>query len=121
MTVGDAQPTWEPGRVLVAVADLLRALGHPGRIEVIELLSPGPSSAGDLLTITGGSAAGLSRQVRALRAAGLIVSSGPGPGQTYALAGADVIELVRLAGDLSTGRVPEPQPDGSAAARLDPE
>lgn len=96
MTTEPARADLRAERVQIAVADLLRSLGHPVRIQVVELLCAGPCSGTELREQTGETASGLSRQTRSLRAAGLIKSSGPGANQTYELANPAVAELLRL-------------------------
>ena len=68
-----------------AKADLLRVLGHPARIRVLELLAERDHAAGELLAEIPIEAGSLSQQLAVLRRAGLV-------GQTRA-AGAVVYSL----------------------------
>ena len=55
-----------------AKADLLRVLGHPARIRVLELLAEGELAAGELLAEIPIEAGSLSQQLAVLRRAGLV-------------------------------------------------
>jgi DNA-binding transcriptional ArsR family regulator len=55
-----------------AKADLLRVLGHPARIRVLELLAEGELAAGELLAEIAIEAGTLSQQLAVLRRAGLV-------------------------------------------------
>jgi ArsR family transcriptional regulator len=55
-----------------AKADLLRVLGHPARLRVLELLGEGDLAAGELLAEIPIEAGSLSQQLAVLRRAGLV-------------------------------------------------
>ena len=55
-----------------AKADLLRVLGHPARIRVLELLAEAERAAGELLAEIPIEAGSLSQQLAVLRRAGLV-------------------------------------------------
>ena len=64
-----------PGRPLAdAKADLFKALAHPGRVRILELLADGERSVGELATGTGMELSHLSQQVTVLRRAGVVDS-----------------------------------------------
>ena len=64
-----------PGRPIAeAKADLFKALGHPGRVRILELLAEGERSIGELATGTGMELSHLSQQVTVLRRAGVVDS-----------------------------------------------
>jgi DNA-binding transcriptional ArsR family regulator len=64
-----------PGRPIAeAKADLFKALAHPGRVRVLELLAEGESSIGELAAGTGMELSHLSQQVTVLRRAGVVDS-----------------------------------------------
>ena len=64
-----------PGRpVAEAKADLFRALAHPGRVRVLELLAGGERTIGELAAETGMELSHLSQQVTVLRRAGVVDS-----------------------------------------------
>jgi DNA-binding transcriptional ArsR family regulator len=63
------------GRPLAeAKADLFKALGHPGRVRVLELLAEGECTIGELAAGTGMELSHLSQQVTVLRRAGVVDS-----------------------------------------------
>ena len=55
------------------LAGLLQALGDPVRLRVVEALSQSPERAGDLAVAAGVSAATMSKHLRALLSAGVVV------------------------------------------------
>ena len=55
-----------------AKADLLRVLGHPARVRVLELLAEREYAAGELLSEIALEAGSLSQQLAVLRRAGLV-------------------------------------------------
>ena len=64
-----------PGRPLAeAKADLFKALAHPARIRVLELLAEGERTIGELAAGTGMELSHLSQQVTVLRRAGVVDS-----------------------------------------------
>jgi DNA-binding transcriptional ArsR family regulator len=64
-----------PGRPLAeAKADLFKALAHPARIRVLELLAEGERTIGELAEGTGLELSHLSQQVSVLRRAGIVGS-----------------------------------------------
>ncbi len=64
-----------PGRPLAeAKADLFKALAHPARIRVLELLSGNDLTVGELAAATGLELSHLSQQVSVLRRAGVVES-----------------------------------------------
>lgn len=85
-----------------AKADLFRTLGHPVRIRVLELLQDGPKAVRDLLQEIDIEASSLSQQLAVLRRAGIVTSTREGTAVVYALAAADVAELMRAARRLLT-------------------
>ena len=80
-----------------AKAEFFRMLGHPVRIRVLELLQTGPMRVRDLLVDLEIEPAALSQQLAVLRRSGIVTASREGANVVYALAGADVAELMRAA------------------------
>jgi ArsR family transcriptional regulator len=68
-----------------AKADLLRVLGHPARIRVLELLAEGELAAGELLAEIAIEAGSLSQQLAVLRRAGLVGQRREGGAVVYSL------------------------------------
>ncbi|MGX7680324.1 ArsR/SmtB family transcription factor [Jatrophihabitans sp. DSM 45814] len=64
-----------PGRPIAeAKADLFKAMGHPARVRVLEVLAARECTIGELATETGLELSHLSQQVGVLRRAGLVDS-----------------------------------------------
>jgi len=80
-----------------AKAQFFRMLGHPVRIRVLELLLDGPKAVRDLLVEIDVEASNLSAQLAVLRRAGIVTATREGSTVVYALAGADVAELLGVA------------------------
>ncbi|KOV90213.1 helix-turn-helix transcriptional regulator [Nocardia sp. NRRL S-836] len=72
-------------------------LGHPVRIRVLELLQDGPKAVRDLLTEIAVEPSNLSAQLAVLRRSGIVTATREGPTVVYALAGADVADLMKAA------------------------
>ena len=77
-------------------ADFFKALGHPVRIRVLEVLSEGERSVSDLLGHVDVEQPYLSQQLGVLRRASLVVTHRQGPNVVYALADPRVAELLAL-------------------------
>src|SRR5664279_2371276 len=86
-----AKPVYE------AKAELFKALGHPARIRILELLSDGPRPVSYLLRETGLEAPALSQQLAVVKRIGLIESSRHANGATYRLTDPSVIEFLAAA------------------------
>ncbi|MCG8922838.1 helix-turn-helix transcriptional regulator [Lentzea sp. CC55] len=80
-----------------AKAEFFRMLGHPVRIRVLELLQDGPKAVRDLLAEIDVEASNLSAQLAVLRRSGIVTATREGPTVVYALAGADVADLMKAA------------------------
>ncbi|GAA5082639.1 ArsR family transcriptional regulator [Thermocatellispora tengchongensis] len=78
-------------------ADLFRALGHPVRVRVLELLQDGPLPVRDLLLEIDVEASSLSQQLAVLRRAGIVSATREGGSVVYELSSPDVIELLGAA------------------------
>lgn len=81
-----------------AKADLLRVLGHPARIRVLELLAEREHAAGELLAEIAIEAGSLSQQLAVLRRAGLVCQRREAGSVYYALAVAEVRDVLAAAG-----------------------
>jgi ArsR family transcriptional regulator len=78
-------------------AELFKALGHPARIRVLEVLSEGEHSVGELQPLVGIESSHLSQQLGILRRAGLVVTRRDGPSVIYSLADPMLAELLAVA------------------------
>lgn len=109
-----------------AKAEFFRMLGHPVRIRVLELLQDGPMPVRDLLASIEIERSSLSQQLAVLRRSGIVTSTREADTVVYALAGADVAELMRAArrilSDLIAGQqdllseLREAEPAGAASS-----
>lgn len=78
-------------------ADLFRALGHPARVRVLEVLAEGERSVGDLATEVGVEASHLSQQLAVLRRAALVTTRKEGSTVFYDVRDPVVVELLAVA------------------------
>ena len=76
-------------------AQIAKALSHPHKLEILELLAQGERSVEDLANVAGLTVANTSRHLQQLRRAGLIASRKEGLYVFYRVAGNDVIDLLR--------------------------
>lgn len=81
-------------------AELFKALAHPARIRVLEVLADGERSVGELLEPVDIEASHLSQQLALLRRAGLVTSRKQGSSVIYAIKDPVTVELLRVAKQL---------------------
>jgi ArsR family transcriptional regulator len=77
-------------------AEFFKALGHPVRIRVLELLSEGEQSVSSLLEDIDVGQPYLSQQLGVLRRAGFVVARREGPNVMYALSDERIVELLAV-------------------------
>ena len=92
-----------------AKADLLRVLGHPARIRVLELLADRERSGGQLLAEIPIEAGSLSQQLAVLRRAGLVGQRRENDGVVYSLVVPEVRGVLLAARALLEGLLGEPE------------
>jgi len=80
-----------------AKAELFRALAHPARIRVLEVLSDGEHSVGEMQPLIGIESSHLSQQLAVLRRAGLVTTRKEGSTVFYSLRAPDLAELLAVA------------------------
>jgi ArsR family transcriptional regulator len=78
-------------------AELFKALGHPARVRVLEVLAEGERSVGDMQPLVGIESSHLSQQLAVLRRAGLVTTRKEGTSVVYALADPLLAELLAVA------------------------
>jgi len=78
-------------------AELFKALGHPARVRVLELLSEGERTVGEMLPLVGLEASHLSQQLAVLRRARVVTSRKAGATAVYALRDPEIVELLAVA------------------------
>ncbi|MEV7596157.1 metalloregulator ArsR/SmtB family transcription factor [Kitasatospora sp. NPDC089797] len=91
------------GELYQVKAEFFRMLGHPVRIRVLELLQDGPTPVRGLLAELEVEPSSLSQQLAVLRRSGIVTATREGSTVVYALAGADVADLLRAARRILTG------------------
>ncbi|MEA2249306.1 MAG: hypothetical protein QOH46_3835 [Solirubrobacteraceae bacterium] len=77
-------------------AEFFKALGHPVRIRVLELLSEGEQSVSSLLEDVDVGQPYLSQQLGVLRRAGFVDARREGPNVMYALADPRIVDLLAV-------------------------
>ncbi|GAA1636471.1 ArsR/SmtB family transcription factor [Catellatospora bangladeshensis] len=80
-----------------AKAEFFKALAHPARIRVLELLSSREHSVGEMLPEVGLESAHLSQQLAVLRKINLVVTRREGSTVYYSLVSPEVAELLAVA------------------------
>jgi DNA-binding transcriptional ArsR family regulator len=99
-----------PGRPLAeAKADLFKALAHPARIRVLELLAECPRTVGELAEGTGLELSHLSQQVSVLRRAGVVDSRRAGNNVICSLRDPQTAELLAVARRMLTANLRQGQ------------
>jgi ArsR family transcriptional regulator len=86
------------GPIYEAKAELFRAVGHPVRVRIIELLRDGERSVGALQGALGLDSSGTSQHLAALRRQGLVVGRRDGTSVYYSVRDPlvfDLLEVVR--------------------------
>jgi ArsR family transcriptional regulator len=78
-------------------AELFKALGHPARIRILEVLSEGEHSVGEMQPKVGIESSHLSQQLGVLRRAGVVVARKEGSSVIYAVKDPLVVELLVVA------------------------
>lgn len=78
-------------------AELFKALGHPARVRVLEVLSEGERSVSDMQPLVGIESSHLSQQLGVLRRAGLVIARRQGVSVIYSLADPLLAELLAVA------------------------
>lgn len=84
-----------------------KALGHPARLELLDLLSQAPRTVDELSTLSSQSVANTSQHLQSLWRAGLVAREKKGLFVTYRLASDEVAVLFRALRDLARSHVAE--------------
>ena len=92
---GSSQPHDRPGKSIRQFAQIAKALAHPHKLEILELLAQGERSVEALAKVANLTVGNTSRHLQQLRRAGLIASRKEGLYVFYRVAGNDVIDLLR--------------------------
>jgi DNA-binding transcriptional ArsR family regulator len=78
-------------------AELFKALAHPARVRILELLSEGEKTVGEMQPLVGLEPSHLSQQLAVLRRAGVVTSRKQGAAVVYALRDPEIAELLTVA------------------------
>ena len=78
-------------------AELFKALGHSGRVRILEVLRDGDHTVAELLPAVGLESSHLSQQLAVLRKARVVNSTRSGSSVTYSIADPAIIELLAAA------------------------
>jgi ArsR family transcriptional regulator len=91
----------EPSRPLSEIkAELFKALAHPARVRILEVLADGERAVGEIQPLVGIELSHLSQQLAVLRRAGLVTSRKERSSVIYAVRNPLVVRLLRVAKDL---------------------
>ena len=103
-------------------AEFFRALGHPVRIRVLQLLRDGERTVGALQEVLGLDSGGTSQQLAALRKQGLIEGRRVGTSVFYRVKDPRTLELLELAKAIIVSNLEESRAllDGFAAEDFGP-
>lgn len=88
-------------------AEFFKALSHPARIRVLELLRDGKRSVGELIPKVGLEPSHLSQQLSALRRANIVDSKKKGSTVYYSVSDPRIFELLEVAKQIITGSLSE--------------
>jgi len=92
-------PTKQPP-VFVRKAELFRALGHPARIRILQLLRDGERTVGDLQATLELDSSGTSQHLAALRKQDLVETRRQGTNVYYRVKDRRTLELLQLAKEI---------------------
>lgn len=95
--------------VYVVKAQLFRALGHPIRIRILELLTDGERTVGELQAALDLDSSGTSQHVAALRQQGLLESRRAGTSVYYRIRDPRVSQLLAVAKQILTSALSDSQ------------
>jgi DNA-binding transcriptional ArsR family regulator len=78
-------------------AELFKALGHPARIRILELLAEGERSVSEIQPLVGIESSHLSQQLAVLRRARLVSTRKEGSSVIYAIRDPQLVKLLAIA------------------------
>jgi len=84
-------------------AEFFKALGHPMRILILEILRQGPSSVGKLQDAIGAPESSISQQLAVLRSRNIVVTERRGTTVIYSVRNAELFELLDSARRIFNG------------------
>jgi DNA-binding transcriptional ArsR family regulator len=78
-------------------ADFFKALAHPLRIRILELLSEGDKNVNELQTLIGSEGSAVSQQLSILRSKNIVTGTKDGNRVTYTLRDSMIVDLLTIA------------------------
>ena len=78
-------------------ADLFKALAHPGRVRILEVLRDGDRTVAELIPAVGLESSHLSQQLAVLRRAHVVTAERSGSSVSYSIADPAIVELLAAA------------------------
>jgi DNA-binding transcriptional ArsR family regulator len=78
-------------------AELFKALGHSGRVRILEVLRDGDRTVAELIPMVGLESSHLSQQLAVLRRAGVVSAVRSGSSVSYSIADPAIIDLLAAA------------------------
>jgi ArsR family transcriptional regulator len=93
MTTALRQAPLDP-RVLAEAAEMVRVLGHPVRLRIVELLEPGAQTVTQLQESLDAPQALVSQQLARMRAAGIVAGRRNGSNVWYSIADPRVVRML---------------------------
>lgn len=78
-------------------AEFFKALAHPLRIRILELLSEGDKNVNELQALVGSEGSAVSQQLTVLRAKNIVIGTKEGNRVIYALRDPMIVELLAIA------------------------
>ena len=86
-------------------AEFFKALAHPMRVRILELLRGGPLSVGSLQEAIGAPASSISQQLAVLRGRNIVATERRGTTVIYRVRDADLFELLDVARRIFNGHL----------------
>jgi ArsR family transcriptional regulator len=78
-------------------AELFKALGHPGRVRILEVLRGGDRTVAELIPLVGLESSHLSQQLAVLRRARVVSATRSGSSVIYSIADPAIVDLLAAA------------------------
>jgi len=78
-------------------ADFFKALSHPLRIRILELLAEGGKNVNELQTLIGSEGSAVSQQLMVLRSKNIVIGNKDGNKVVYTLCDSMILELLEVA------------------------
>lgn len=98
-------PRDEPASLRRFKADFFKALAHPMRIQILELLREGPRSVGQLQEAIGAPASSISQQLAVLRGRDIVTTERRGTTVICAVRDPDLFEMLDVARAIFNGHL----------------